>query len=197
MGTALNKSSLNRLRKDLRTYERFLPTLELKQQQLRAEVAAARELLEETDRALREARASAAQVGPFLTVPDIDLRGLVTVEELGLETRNAMGTPVPVFRSVRLAITPYSLLARPHWVDALAEALVACAEAELRRQVAAEAHARLTHALTKVTQRVNLFEKVLIPETRASIARIRVFLADAERMAVVRSKIAKRKLAAS
>jgi V/A-type H+-transporting ATPase subunit D len=46
-----------------------------------------------------------------------------------------------------------------------------------------------------VTQRVNLFEKVLIPRARKSIQRIRVYLSDEERAAVVRSKIAKRKQA--
>ena len=50
--------------------------------------------------------------------------------------------------------------------------------------------------MRKVTQRVNLFEKVLIPRTREQIRRIRIYLSDAERAAVVRSKIAKRKHAA-
>jgi V/A-type H+-transporting ATPase subunit D len=55
----------------------------------------------------------------------------------------------------------------------------------------------LDDAVHKVTQRVNLFEKVLIPRTREHIRRIRIYLADAERAAVVRSKIAKRKRAAA
>jgi V/A-type H+-transporting ATPase subunit D len=37
---------------------------------------------------------------------------------------------------------------------------------------------------------------VLIPQTRATIKRIRIALSDAERAAVVRSKIAKKKRAA-
>jgi V/A-type H+-transporting ATPase subunit D len=40
---------------------------------------------------------------------------------------------------------------------------------------------------------VNLFEKVLVPRTRNNIRRIRIYLSDSERAAVVRAKIAKRK----
>jgi V/A-type H+-transporting ATPase subunit D len=48
-------------------------------------------------------------------------------------------------------------------------------------------------AVRRITQRVNLFEKVLIPQTRENIRRINVYLGDAERAAVVGAKIAKRK----
>jgi len=41
------------------------------------------------------------------------------------------------------------------------------------------------------TQRVNLFEKVKIPETRENIRSIRIYLGDEQTAAVVRGKIAK------
>ena len=50
-------------------------------------------------------------------------------------------------------------------------------------------------AVRRVTQRVNLFEKVLIPNAKQNIARIQIFLSDVERAAVVTSKIAKAKRA--
>jgi V/A-type H+/Na+-transporting ATPase subunit D len=60
-------------------------------------------------------------------------------------------------------------------------------------QVAERRIAALDAALTKVTQRVNLFEKVLTPEAKENIRRILVYLGDAERAAVVGAKLAKRK----
>ena len=66
-----------------------------------------------------------------------------------------------------------------------------CASQVERRRLAL-----LDEAVRKVTQRVNLFEKVLIPRTKEHIRKIRIYLSDAERAAVVRSKIAKRKHAA-
>ena len=44
------------------------------------------------------------------------------------------------------------------------------------------------------TQRVNLFEKVKIPECMENIRKIQIYLGDATTAAVVRSKIAKRKM---
>ena len=45
------------------------------------------------------------------------------------------------------------------------------------------------------SQRVNLFEKVKIPETEANIKKISIYMADQQVSAVVRSKISKRKIA--
>jgi V/A-type H+-transporting ATPase subunit D len=47
--------------------------------------------------------------------------------------------------------------------------------------------------LRRVTQRVNLFEKILIPTAHSNIQRIRIYLGEAERAAVVTSKLAKSK----
>ena len=51
----------------------------------------------------------------------------------------------------------------------------------------------MTAELRTTSQRVNLFEKVKIPECRENIRRIRIMLGDLETSAVARSKIAKRK----
>jgi V/A-type H+-transporting ATPase subunit D len=65
----------------------------------------------------------------------------------------------------------------------------------LQLQVYRERIARMQGAVRRVTQRVNLFEKVLIPNAKRDIARIQIFLSDVERAAVVTSKIAKGKRA--
>ena len=52
----------------------------------------------------------------------------------------------------------------------------------------------LSQELRITTQRVNLFEKVKIPETVADIRKIRIYLGDQETAQVVRGKIAKRKV---
>ena len=48
--------------------------------------------------------------------------------------------------------------------------------------------------LRTTSQRVNLFEKVKIPEAKENIRRISIYLGDQDTSAVVRGKIAKRKL---
>ena len=46
--------------------------------------------------------------------------------------------------------------------------------------------------LTITTQRVNLFEKVKIPETKENIRVIRIYMGDQQTAAVVRGKISKK-----
>jgi V/A-type H+-transporting ATPase subunit D len=65
----------------------------------------------------------------------------------------------------------------------------------VRHQVERRRLALLDEAVRTITQRFNLFDQVLIPRTRANIKRIQIFLADGERAAVVRAKIAKAKQA--
>ena len=55
----------------------------------------------------------------------------------------------------------------------------------------------LSQELRTTTQRVNLFEKVKIPETKANIKKISVYLGDEQVASVVRSKISKKKLQAN
>jgi V/A-type H+-transporting ATPase subunit D len=81
-------------------------------------------------------------------------------------------------------------------VDALADRLERTIRLRLRAQVEERRLVLLDHAVRRITQRVNLFDKVLIPRTRENLRRIRIYLADAERSGVVRAKIAKRKRAA-
>ena len=68
-------------------------------------------------------------------------------------------------------------------------------EAEL--EVIVEQHRLLNQELRKIVQRVNLFEKVKIPEIQEAIRVIRIHLGDEMTSAVGRAKIAKSKLDAS
>ena len=114
---------------------------------------------------------------------------------IDLAEDNVMGVRLPRLGRVALCRRPYALLAKPEWVDRLAELLAATLDLRVQVQVERRRLDLLDEAVRTITQRVNLFEKVLIPRTRANIKRIRIFLADGERAAVVRAKIAKAKRA--
>jgi len=194
---ALNKTELARKKRELATYRRFLPSLDLKRRQLLEERSRARADLAELERQCSELREEAGRNIPMLSNRRISVEGLVTVRDVQLGEANIVGVCVPVFESVDFTVEPYGLLSKPHWVDAVVEMLKRAAELQLREQVARERLERLEAGLKKVTQRVNLFEKVLIPRAEAAIRTIQVGLADIERASVVRSKIAKRKHAES
>jgi V/A-type H+-transporting ATPase subunit D len=62
----LNKSSLAREQKHLRTYERFLPSLDLKRQQLMGERARARHQIEETRRRIEDLAREVGRTLPMM-----------------------------------------------------------------------------------------------------------------------------------
>ncbi len=189
----LNKSSMTRQRNQLKLYTRLLPSLELKRRQLTLEHEKAKEVLARTE---AEAGAVEARIGaelPMIAETEIDLRGMVRMTDFSLTVENVVGVKLPRLESIECEVAPYSFLTKPAWVDTLVERLRDAAEGRIRVQVARERARILAVQVRRITQRVNLFEKILIPRTRANIKRIQIFLGDQERSAVVRSKIAKGK----
>lgn len=190
---ALNKASLSRLTQQLKTFERFLPSLDLKRRQLLAERAKAAAALGRTLQALAPTDAFIAERLPMVSNAEVDLTNLVRVTRVHLGEENVVGTRLPKLESIELEEREYGFLGRPHWVDRVARLLRETLESQVREQVERRRLELLEVSVRRITQRVNLFEKVLIPRTRENIRRIRIYLSDSERAAVVRAKIAKKK----
>jgi V/A-type H+/Na+-transporting ATPase subunit D len=193
----LSKAELGQARSRLLAYKRFLPSLDLKRRQLIAERNKARQLVA-TQEARREALArEAGEAVPMLAMDAIGLDGLARIAGARYGERNVVGVILPVVEHVEVEIRDYGLLVRPHWVDRVAALLADALRLEVEILVAQEQVDLLDLAVKKVTQRVNLFEKVLIPRTQAHIRKIQIFLGDAERAGVVTAKLAKGKQAAA
>jgi V/A-type H+-transporting ATPase subunit D len=191
----LSKSALQQERNQLKLYQRTLPSLDLKRRQLTVELAKARRELTEAEQAVDELESRIGEQLPMLANPDIQVSGLVAMTDFELGEENVVGVRLPVLERIHCTVADYSLLAKPAWVDVLVERLKDAAEQRTRVQVAAERVRILAHQEKRVTQRVNLFDKILIPTARRNIQRIQIYLGDAERAAVVRSKLAKAKQA--
>ena len=194
---ALNKTSLTRETRQLGTYERFLPSLDLKRRQLIAERNKARRQVAATEAEIKGLEASAGESIPMAADRRLDLDGLVKVERVEVGEENLVGLRLPVLIDVKLRRVEYSLLARPHWVDALASLLDMLLKLRIRLSLEQQRLEILEAAVKKITQRVNLFDKVLIPKARDNIRRIRIKLSDTEKAAIVNAKIAKRKRGAT
>ena len=193
---ALNKSALSKEKQRRKSYQRYLPSLELKQKQLLAERKKAQRQLAQHQSQIESAQAAVYQKLPMLANESMDLTGLVQVDNVRIEEENLMGTHLPTLGHVDYNIAEYGYLTRPHWFDVLAESLQSVLKLKLEEQVLLIRVQRLEKASQTITQRVNLFSKVLIPEARDNIKRIGLFLSDQERAGVVRSKLAKRKSSA-
>lgn len=189
----LSKSALSHETKQLATFRRFLPSLDLKRQQLMAERAKAREQLAATQSEIDEMLSQVGEAVPMLANVNVDLTDLAKVTRVELETENIVGTRLPKVREIEIEVRPYSYMGKPQWVDRVVEDLRRMVELRLRQQVEVQRVAVLEEGVKKVTQRVNLFDKVLIPRARGNIKKIKIFLGDTERAAVVNSKLAKAK----
>ncbi len=186
-----SKSALQQERNKLKLYERTLPSLDLKRRQLSIELGRARAALALAEQAVADLEDHIGEQLPMLANPDLELTGLVELKDFQIGEENVVGVRLPVLERIHCPVAHYSLLAKPAWFDVLAERLQDAARHHLEVLVAAERVNILKYQERRVTQRVNLFEKILIPTARRNMERIRIYLGDAERAAVVRSKIMK------
>jgi len=191
----LTKNELKKQKDALKMYKRYLPTLMLKKQQLQAEIRLTeirlRELKEEKSRLDEAFKAWIAVFGE----KGMFKQELLKITQVKTSYGNIAGVSIPIFEGAEFQIFPYDLVRLPLWIDTAVEKFKQVILLELEVQVVEEQRARLDHELRITTQRVNLFEKIKIPETRTNIKKIQIYLGDQQTSAVVRGKIAKRGLA--
>ena len=192
----LTRLEMKRQRDLSARFSRFLPTLKLKQQQLQVTLI---EVRAQRDQLQADVEHAESQFKPYAAVLNdlagVNVRQLAQPLEVLTGITNIAGVNVPVFNDVKFAEARYSLFATPAWVDqALADLRNICRRRE-EMGVLDRQFVLLSRELTKIMQRVNLFEKVKIPEARDAIRRIRIQLGDEQTAAVARAKIAKVKLA--
>ena len=108
-------------------------------------------------------------------------------------TGNIAGVTIPVLKKVEFERDLPDLLSTSPWIDDGQRVLEALIRLQIELEVLNRQHQLLADELRITTQRVNLFEKVKIPETKEYIRVIRIFLGDMQTAEVARAKMAKRK----
>jgi V/A-type H+-transporting ATPase subunit D len=191
----LTKNEQKKQKDSLKMYQRYLPTLMLKKQQLQAEIRLTeirvKELMDEKNRIDESFKSWIAVYGETgIFTPD-----LVKISSLKTAQGNIAGVTIPIFEGAEFTVTPYDLVTTPLWLDLAVERMQQVLLLDLEAQIVEEQRKRLSQELRVTTQRVNLFEKIKIPETKSNIKKIQVYLGDQQTAAVVRGKIAKRGLA--
>ena len=101
---------------------------------------------------------------------------------------------LPVLSDVHFSREEYDFYVTPFWVDKAVEDLRLFVMAIIEVEVIKKQLAVLEHELRITTQRVNLFEKIKIPECLDNIRKIRIYLGDQQANAVGISKVAKKKI---
>jgi V/A-type H+-transporting ATPase subunit D len=233
----LTKGELKRQRDSLKQFLHYLPTLQLKKQQLQMKILEARQLLETKMKILKDKETAIGRWIGLLADPaihspfwwDFPSGRVLSIQSLGtsplgqgpweeppVETGlkpvsthlrewihpqavttgslNIAGANIPFLKDVKFNEPDYDFYSTPLWIDQaiieLREVMRVLVEmAVIKKQIAI-----LQHELRITTQRVNLFEKIKIPECQENIRMIRIYLGDQMANAVGISKVAKRKL---
>lgn len=193
----LTKGELKRQRDSLEQFRHYLPTLQLKKQQLQMKINEVRRLMTEKKHELEAKEAQIKKWTGLLGDRSVDLDAWTTPESIGLEMVNIAGANVPVYKDIRFPEADIDLYDTPMWVDRAVEELRQLVTFLAEMAILEKREAILKQELRITTQRVNLFEKVKIPECIENIRVIRIYLGDLQANAVGVSKVAKKKIEAA
>lgn len=185
----LTKTELKAQKDALQRYTRFLPLLQLKKQQLQSEIAVMRSKVDDVE---RERAALLDAVSSWVALLADEAQEIpVVLERIVSSSGNIAGVAIPIFERVETRRPETDLFATPAWVDDAAAAAAALMSLSAREDILNEQIRLIETELRTTSQRVNLFEKVKIPECRDNIRAIGVALGDEQASSVVRGKIAK------
>jgi len=187
------KNELKKQKDSLKRFLRYLPTLMLKKQQLQMEI---RKIEAELAEIRRKRELCHREILSWIAVfgEDVGFSQLLSVTSLETEAGNIAGVDIPVFLDIQFSVDPYDLFKLPLWVDRAVDKVKELASLDARIHILTKQSELLGEELRVTSQRVNLFEKVKIPETRENIRTIQIYMGDAQTAAVVRGKIAKKKI---
>ncbi|MFW6019530.1 MAG: V-type ATP synthase subunit D [Bacteroidales bacterium] len=183
-----NKTSMQRLEKELKIRVSALPTLKNKEAALRVEVKRAKEDAERLDKELKDKTQEYQYMNKLWDEFDPDL---IRVKNVDLGTKKIAGVETPVFKDATFKIKDFSIFNRPHWfLDGL-DIVKQLTKLALEREIYFRKMNMLDYARKKTTQKVNLYEKVQIPEYQDAIRKIKRFLEDEENLSKAAQKIVK------
>jgi V/A-type H+-transporting ATPase subunit D len=191
----LNKTELKKQKTLLEQLTKYLPTLQLKKQQLQVEVDAVQNVV---DKLAAEQQALADEMGAWAILLSqqmtFELGDFSRIAELKTDRENIAGVDVPVFLAIEFAPVQFSFFVMPLWADKAVADMRRLVEFREKLKIARQRLALLEEELRQTTIKVNLFEKRMIPQCRENIRKIKIFLGDQEIAAICNAKIAKDKL---
>ena len=199
MAIKLTKNELKKQKDNLKQFQRYLPTLQLKKQQLQSVIMGIRQELErkEAERIqmigdLDDWVAVFAENEIFDEAKRLDQ--LVQPDKVIVKDENIAGVTIPAFEELTFKDINYDVDDYPLWVDTAVFKLREIARLDALVSTLRKQRELLEAELRTTSQRVNLLEKVKIPEAKENIRVIQVYLGDQQTAAVVRGKISKKKL---
>jgi V/A-type H+/Na+-transporting ATPase subunit D len=185
-----NKTFLQRIKKQLSIRERALPTLQSKEAALRVEVKKAKDRMDELQDAYEKMAKKYENIVNLWAEFEPEL---VKIKDVDFESKKIAGVMTPVFHGVDIEIADFSLFNKPDWFLDGVMVLKELTEILIERDFFKKKMEILDYARKKTTQKVNLYEKVQIPQFEDAIRKINRFLEDEENLSKSSQKIVKKR----
>ena len=182
-----NKTALQNLRRQLTIREKALPTLKSKEAALRLEVrkiTAEIELLKEEYQKL--VKENQNYNGFWTEFPEI-----VKIKKINSELKNIAGVKVSILSNIDFSIENVSLFNMPSWIRLAISMFERLMTIQVKIEMTEARLNALAYARKKTTQKVNLYEKVQIPEYKTAIIKIKRYMEDEDNLSKSSQKIVK------
>jgi V/A-type H+-transporting ATPase subunit D len=189
----LTKTELRKQKDNLKRFNRYLPILHIKKQQLQNVIEMVRI---ERKRVTTECNKLREEMTPWIGLlgEEVGLSDLLRIKNIETRVENIAGVDVPAFIAAHIERKQYDLLLTPLWVDRAVIIISDILSYQAEEFILSERLCSLERELCITSQRVNLFEKVKIPETKEAVRKILIFLGDQQTSAMGWARIAKNKI---
>ncbi len=187
-----NKISQLNLQKQLKIRQNALPTLKNKESALRFEVKKARDAAAAKDAQIAKRSEALEQ---FLKLWVEFDPSLISISEVKIRTRKIAGVKTPELEHIEYKLAKYDLFQAPSWWLDGVSILKEVSQMQIEREFLLRKMHLLEEVRKKTTQKVNLYEKVQIPEYEEAILKIIRFMEDEENLSKAAQKILKGRMA--
>lgn len=186
-----NKTTIQQFKRQLAIRQKALPILKNKETALRLEVVQLSKELENLNEQNKEIAARLENYkGFWAEFPEI-----IVVDKIERYNKKIVGVKIPEIKAIKFKLAEVSWWNLPAWIPGGIALLKEAIRLKLRTDILLEQIKVLENARKKTTQKVNLYEKVQIPEYEDAIMKIKRFLEDKENISKAAQKIVKNRKA--
>lgn len=183
-----NKISMQFLRKQLTIRENALPTLKSKESALRMTVKKEKEALEKLEIKYGLLYEKIKNFNRLLAEFPLENFNITNVD---IDVQKIAGIKTPIIGKIDYDIKKFSHFLNPSWLIEGVEILKELTELIIEIEIKKKRIETLEYARKKTTQKVNLYEKVQIPEYKEAILKIKRYLEDVDNLEKSAQKITK------
>jgi len=185
-----NKIALQQFEKGLKIRYAALPTIRSKESALRMQVKKQRSVKNDLENDLNKVLKEGNQFGNLWKEWDSDFLGVNTINT---QKASFAGVDFRTLDYIDFHISSFYIPSHPLWVIQGIEFVKKLVDLKVRIQLKDDEIDILNRERKRTTQKLNLYEKVQIPEYEESIRKIKRFLEDQETLEKATQKIMKKK----